>query len=234
MIFILIRKIAAPVALIVAWLGVTSFAFVKFNASENARIEYEKTLALKVNEEIASDEKLANEEVLENENKVEDVANEDIKANELSRGSATSRSGSRTEREVNVIYYVDLGLNIADNEIEMLERIVQAEAGGSGYDGMLAVANVVLNRVKYERFPNTVTEVIFANRQFTPISDGRYYTVTVSDTAKQVVQDALNGARILEEDALYFCTPTAPGKGWFETDLRKITYIAPHNFYGYK
>lgn len=234
MIFILIRKIAAPVALIVAWLGVTSFAFVKFNASENARIEYEKTLALKVNEEIASDEKLANEEVLENENKVEDVANEDIKANELSRGSATSRSGSRTEREVNVIYYEDLGLNIADNEIEMLERIVQAEAGGSGYDGMLAVANVVLNRVKYERFPNTVTEVIFANRQFTPISDGRYYTVTVSDTAKQVVQDALNGARILEEDALYFCTPTAPGKGWFETDLRKITYIAPHNFYGYK
>ena len=116
----------------------------------------------------------------------------------------------------------------------MLERIVLAEAGGSGYDGMLAVANVVLNRVKYERFPNTVTEVIFANRQFTPISDGRYYTVKVSDTAKQVVQDALNGARILGEDALYFCTPTAPGKGWFETDLRKITYVAPHNFYGYK
>lgn len=234
MIFILIRKIAAPVALIVAWFGVTSFAFVKFNASENARIEYEKMLALKVNEEIVKLEEKADnsQEVLEQET---DLVNEVIaEKSNMTRGNATSRSGSRNERDVNVVYYSDLGLNVADNEIEMLERIVQAEAGGSGYDGMLAVANVVLNRVKYERFPDTVTEVIFANRQFTPISDGRYYTVKVSETAKQVVQDALNGARILDEDALYFCTPTAPGKGWFETDLRKITYIAPHNFYGYK
>ena len=235
MIFILIRKIAAPVALVVAWLGVTSFAFVKFNASEKARIEYEKTLALKVNEEIkmVTENKDEQETIVEEEIETEENI-EIVEDNNASRSNATSRSGSRSEREVNVVYYEELGVNVADNEIEMLERIVQAEAGGSGYDGMLAVANVVLNRVKYERFPNTVTEVIFANRQFTPISDGRYYTVTVSETAKQVVQDALNGARIVGEDALYFCTPTAPGKGWFETDLRKITYVAPHNFYGYK
>lgn len=229
MIFILIRKIAVPVALIVAWIGVTSFAFVKFNNNEKARIEYQKTIALKFEEEIKAIEKQEEEIIEENIEEVEGSVN-DL----TSRSTVTSRSGSRSEREVNVIYYEELGLNIADNEIEMLERIVQAEAGGSGYEGMLAVANVVLNRVKYERFPNTVTEVIFANRQFTPISDGRYYKVVVSDTAKQVVQDALNGARILGRDALYFCTPTAPGKGWFETDLRKITYIAPHNFYGYK
>lgn len=241
MIFILIRKIAAPVALIVAWLGITSFAFVKFNASENLKVEYEKKLALKVNEVLDEAEKkvIDEQEILEDDSSiVVEVLEEDVDRNieqsDLTRGNLTSRGGSRTEREVNVIYYEELGLNIADNEIEMLERIVQAEAGGSGYDGMLAVANVVLNRVKYERFPDTVTEVVFANRQFTPVSDGRYYTVTVSETAKQVVQDALSGARILDEDALYFCTPTAPGKGWFETDLRKITYIAPHNFYGYK
>jgi len=227
-IFILIRKIAAPVALIVAWLGVTSFAFVKFNENVQARIEYEETLALKVNEEI----KMIEDNKVEESNEENESTTQTFEGN---RGNATSRSGSRSDREeVNVVYYEELGINVADNEIEMLERIVQAEAGGSGYDGMLAVANVVLNRVKYERFPDTVTEVIFANRQFTPISDGRYYKVTVSETAKQVVKDALNGARILGEDALYFCTPTAPGKGWFETDLRKITYIAPHNFYGYK
>lgn len=229
-IFILIRKIVAPVALIVAWLGVTSFAFVKFNANEQVRVEYEETLALKVEQEIKEREE-AEEEIVPEE---ETGADESVELSDLSRGSVTSRGGSRTDRESNLVYYEELGINVADDEIEMLERIVQAEAGGSGYDGMLAVANVVLNRVKYSRFPDTVTEVIFANRQFTPVSDGRYYTVTVSETAKQVVQDALNGARIVDEDALYFCTPTAPGKGWFETDLRKITYVAPHNFYGYK
>lgn len=227
-IFILVRKLIIPVALIVAWLGVTSFVFVKFNSNKNRRVEYEKTLALKVENEIKA--------IAEKELEAQDASNieNDIANEQSTRGNVTSRSGVRRERENNTIYYEDLNINVREDEIEMLERIVQAEAGGSGYDGMLAVANVVLNRVKSERFPNTVEEVIFARRQFTPISDGRYYSVTVSDGAKQVVEDALNGARLVEEDALYFCTPTAPGKGWFETDLRKIAYVAPHNFYGYK
>lgn len=230
MVFILIRKLAASVALIVAWIGVTSFAFMRLDLNEKTRVEYLKTLALKVEEE----EKAIIEQEMQEKAEEEQLETEDAVVEDATRGNATSRGGSRSEREATSVYYEELGISVQDSEIEMLERIVQAEAGGSGYDGMLAVANVVLNRVKYERFPNTVTEVIFANRQFTPVSDGRYYTVTVSETAKQVVEDALNGARILGEDAFYFCTPTAPGKGWFETDLRKITYIAPHNFYGYK
>ena len=230
MVFILIRKLAAPVALIVVWIGVTSFAFMRLDLNEKTRIEYLEALALKVEEE----ESARIEQEMQKKAEEEQLETHDVAADMSARGNATSRGGSRTEREATSVYYEELGISIQDSEIEMLERIVQAEAGGSGYDGMLAVANVVLNRVKYERFPNTVTEVIFANRQFTPVSDGRYYTVTVSETAKQVVEDALNGARILGEDAFYFCTPTAPGKGWFETDLRKIAYVAPHNFYGYK
>jgi len=229
-IFILLRKLAIPVAFIVVWIGVGSVAVVGFKKNDIKREEYMVVLAQKA--------EAAEKEIKEKE-EAEKLAEEQSKLleqqNNLNRGNITSRSGSRTEREIsNVIYYEELGVTVYAHEIERLERIVQAEAGGSGYDGMLAVANVVLNRVKYSRFPNTVEEVIFANRQFTPISDGRYYKVEVSETAKQVVQDALNGARIVDEDALYFCTPTAPGKGWFETDLRKITYIAPHNFYGYK
>ena len=229
-IFILLRKLAIPVAFIVVWIGVGSVAVVGFKKNDIKREEYMVVLAQKA--------EAAEKEIKEKE-EAEKLAEEQSKLleqqNNLNRGNITSRSGSRTEREnVNPIYYEELGVTVYDHEIEMLERIVQAEAGGSGYDGMLAVANVVLNRVKYSRFPNTVEEVIFANRQFTPISDGRYYKVKVSETARQVVKDALNGARIVDEDALYFCTPTAPGKGWFETDLRKITYVAPHNFYGYK
>ena len=202
----------------------------RLDLNEKTRIEYLEALALKVEEE----ESARIEQEMQKKAEEEQLETHDVAADMSARGNATSRGGSRTEREATSVYYEELGISVQDSEIEMLERIVQAEAGGSGYDGMLAVANVVLNRVKYERFPNTVTEVIFANRQFTPVSDGRYYTVTVSETAKQVVEDALNGARILGEDAFYFCTPTAPGKGWFETDLRKIAYVAPHNFYGYK
>lgn len=223
MIFILIRKIAIPVVLIVAWIGTGFLASAMIKKNDEIQVQVMQELAMKQKEEA---EKKAVKEV-EEENTQAEVA--------VTRDQVTSRSGSRVNREeAPTVYYEEVGVNVADDEIEILERIVQAEAGGSGYDGMLAVANVVLNRVKSERFPNTVTDVVFANRQFTPISDGRYYTVKVSDTAKQVVEDALNGARLIGEDALYFCTPTANGKGWFERALRKIDYIAPHNFYGYK
>ncbi len=223
MIFILIRKIAIPVVLVVAWVGTNFLAGAMIKKNDEMQVQVMQELAMKQKEE--AEEKAVKE--VEEENTQVEVA--------VTRDQVTSRGGSRVNREeVPTVYYEEVGVNVADDEIEILERIVQAEAGGSGYDGMLAVANVVLNRVKSERFPNTVTDVVFANRQFTPISDGRYYTVKVSDTAKQVVEDALNGARLIGEDALYFCTPTANGKGWFERALRKIDYIAPHNFYGYK
>lgn len=224
-IFILIRKIAIPVVLVVAWIGTGFLASAMIEKNDEMQVKVMQELAMKQKEE-------AEKKALE---KLEEAPSDVAVASDVAvtRDSVTSRSGSRRE-EAPTVYYEEVGVNVAEDEIEILERIVQAEAGGSGYDGMLAVANVVLNRVKSDRFPNTVTEVVFANRQFTPISDGRYYTVKVSDTAKQVVEDALNGARLIGEDALYFCTPTASGKGWFERALRKIDYIAPHNFYGYK
>lgn len=221
MIFILIRKLAIPVVLVVAWVGTGFLASEMIKRNDETQVKVMHELAMKQKEEA---EKKALEKAISDESEKDTAVTRDV---------VTSRSGSRRE-EAPTVYYEEVGVNVADDEIEILERIVQAEAGGSGYDGMLAVANVVLNRVKSDRFPNTVTEVVFANRQFTPISDGRYYTVKVSDTAKQVVEDALNGARLIGEDALYFCTPTASGKGWFERALRKIDYIAPHNFYGYK
>jgi len=232
-IVILLRKVALPVALIVATIGLFSFIAIDNKQKEMELIELNRVLAANFEaeqERIKAEEKAKEEEKLRLEQEEQEKAARQVQ----SRTVATSRSGGHDSRESTPIYYEALNLSISAEEVEILERIVQAEAGGSGYDGMLAVANVVLNRVQSERFPNTVTDVVFAHRQFTPISDGRYYTVTVSDTCRQVVADALSGARIIGQDALYFCTPTASGKGWFETALRKIDYIAPHNFYGYK
>ena len=61
------------------------------------------------------------------------------------------------------------------NDVELLARIIQCEAGGEGEDGMRAVASVVMNRVRqtggeYGRY-NTVNDVIFAPRQFECATD---------------------------------------------------------------
>lgn len=144
----------------------------------------------------------------------------------------TSRSGSRND--VKVTKGDAINYTFTEEEITILERIVEAEVGGQySYEGKLAVVNVILNRVESPRFPNTVKGVVFAQNQFTPVSNGSYYRVKVSELTKQVVADAINGARVVPKDALYFCTPKA-GKGWFDSALRKIDYVAPHNIYGYK
>ena len=66
------------------------------------------------------------------------------------------------------------GVNITDSDRVILEKIVQAEAGNQDHQGKLLVANVILNRVKNEKFPSTIREVVFAPRQFSPIADGSY------------------------------------------------------------
>ena len=96
---------------------------------------------------------------------------------------------------------------ISAKEIEILERIVEAEAGGEDDDGKLLVANVVLNRVRDDAFPESIEEVVFQQdggvTQFSPVANGRYHSVTVSEESREAVRRALMGEDI-SEGALYF------------------------------
>ena len=97
---------------------------------------------------------------------------------------------------------------LSDKDYDALLRIVEAEAGGEDQDGKLLVANVVLNRVNNELFPDTVCEVVMQNEQgiaqFSPTVDGRYQNVRVSEDTKAAVERALYGEDI-SQGALYFC-----------------------------
>ncbi len=118
-------------------------------------------------------------------------------------------------------------------EREILERIVEAEAGGQNLKGRILVANVILNRVKSERFPDTVKAVVFAHRQFSPVQNGRYYEVTVSKTTKKAVKLALNGTDY-SEGALYFMCRSASDPdnvAWFDRDLTKVKEYGCHEFF---
>lgn len=129
------------------------------------------------------------------------------------------------------------GVLVDRKEQAVLERIVEAEAGGEDIKGRILVANVVLNRVKSEKFPSTVTKVVFAHRgnryQFSPLYDGRYYTVKVSDTTKRAVQRALHGEDP-SRGALYFMArryASASSVRWFDTALTKVVSHGCHEFF---
>lgn len=124
-----------------------------------------------------------------------------------------------------------------DEEIEVLFRIVEAEAGSEDEEGRLLVANVILNRVRSELFPNTVSEVVFQNEggavQFTPAYSGSYYAVKVSDTTVRAVERALSGEDI-SGGALYFAARKYANKEsmkWFDEKLEFLFQHGGHEFF---
>lgn len=129
------------------------------------------------------------------------------------------------------------GVAAGTQDCRILERIVEAEAGGENFTGKVLVANVVLNRVKSKAFPSTIKGVVFAHRgsryQFSPISDGRYYTVKVSKETKKAVQAALNGKNP-SKGALYFMERSSANSSnvsWFDRALTRLFRYGCHEFF---
>lgn len=127
--------------------------------------------------------------------------------------------------------------NLAPAELEVLCRIVEAEAGGEDEEGKLLVANVVLNRVNSDKFPDTVTEVVFQRSkgvtQFSPVANGRYYYVEISEETVQAVERALEGEDI-SQGALYFAArkyANSDRMRWFDEKLTFLFRHGGHEFF---
>lgn len=76
--------------------------------------------------------------------------------------------------------------------VNLLARIISAEARGEPYAGQVAVGAVILNRIKHPSFPDTLSGVIYQNGAFTAIVDGQF-NQPISDSAYKAAKDALNG-----------------------------------------
>lgn len=120
-----------------------------------------------------------------------------------------------------------------EQEYQVLLKIVEAEAGGEDTFGRMLVANVIMNRVRSGRFPNTVTEVVYqrcsGKAQFSPVSDGRIDQVSVSPETVEAVSRAINGEDA-SAGALYFRSVYS-SSGWFDRVLHRVVEHGNHIFY---
>ena len=101
------------------------------------------------------------------------------------------------------------GLYGGASDLDLLAAIIWCEAGNQPYDGMVAVGQVVMNRVKSSSFPNTIAEVLNSPGQFTPSSSGTLQAAInagVNETCYAAASDALNGASPVPGTPLYFNT----------------------------
>ena len=119
------------------------------------------------------------------------------------------------------------GSSSSSSDLNLLSRLVYGEARGEPYTGQVAVAAVVLNRVKNSNFPNTIAGVIYQKGAFDVVSDGQI-NLTPNSTAKKAAGDALNGWDPSYGSIYYFNPATATNK-WIWSRPHVVT-IGKHRF----
>ena len=124
----------------------------------------------------------------------------------------------------------------SDEEVYLAAQLVHHEAHNQTYNGKVAVAEVVLNRVKSSLFPNNIKDVIFQSGQFT--NSRRLSNINPTDLELKIAYNVLNGSlrTLNDEDIMYFRNPkmtsgisAAVDKNWGKLDY--VTHIGDHAFY---
>ena len=133
--------------------------------------------------------------------------------NVLAGGSSTTQTGS-------------VG-GYSSSDVYLLARTIYAEGRGEPYTGQVAIAAVVLNRVRSNQFPNTISGVVYQKHAFTAVTDGQI-NLTPNDTAMKAAKDAINGWDPTG-GALYYYNPAVATSAWI-FDRQTVTVIGKHVF----
>ena len=119
------------------------------------------------------------------------------------------------------------GSSGSSGDLDLLARLISAEARGEPYEGQVAVGAVVLNRVEHASFPNSISGVIYQPDAFTCLYDGQF-NEPVAESAYRAARDAMNGWDPSYGAIYYFNPVTATSKWIWSRPL--IVTIGRHRF----
>ncbi len=125
--------------------------------------------------------------------------------------------------------YSTVDAQMSSSDAQILARAVNGEARGEPYEGQVAVAAVILNRVKHSSFPNTISGVIYQPGAFTAVSDGQINVpISENSTVYKACKDAMNGWDPTSGAIYYFNPDTATNSWIWSRPL--IVQIGKHRF----
>ena len=121
----------------------------------------------------------------------------------------------------------------SEGDLQIMARAVNGEARGEPYEGQVAVAAVILNRVKHPSFPNSVSGVIYQPGAFTAVSDGQINVpIDPNSTVYKACRDAMNGWDP-SGGAIYYFNPDTATSSWIWSRTF-IKQIGKHRFCKYE
>ena len=119
------------------------------------------------------------------------------------------------------------GQSLSEADIDLMARAVYAEARGEVYEGQVAVAAVILNRLNNPVFPRSISGIIYQPYAFSSVNDGQI-NMTPDDQAYKAVRDAINGWDPTG-GAMYFWNPDTSSSTWIHSRT-VIKQIGSHIF----
>ena len=128
-----------------------------------------------------------------------------------------------------VVYATEV-LPFTLEELDILYRIAWAEARGEDDKGITLVINVILNRVDDPAFPDTIRDVVFQPRQFTPVANGSFDRATPCDRIKEAVHKALRGYND-SRGTLFFNAVSLRHTSWAARNREYLFTHGGHSFY---
>lgn len=135
--------------------------------------------------------------------------------------------GEKTLAALGITSSSNTGTSSNNTNLNLLSKLVYAEARGEPYKGMVAVAATVLNRVANSKFPDTIAGVIYQSGAYTCVADGQI-NLTPNSTARKAAQDAINGWDPTS-GCIYYFNPNTATSGWIWTRTQVMT-IGKHIF----
>lgn len=118
---------------------------------------------------------------------------------------------------------------ISKNDSYLLTKLAMAEAEGEDTKGKALVIMVVLNRVKSNSFPDSVEEVIYQKKQFSPIANGRFDRVEPDEDCRKALKMVMADNWDESKGALYFESESK--STWHRNNLQFLFQHGKHLFY---
>ena len=150
-----------------------------------------------------------------------------VKRNGTTAGGGGAESDKGSGEGSGLTNSMQLPPGYSEQDLQILANAVYGEARGEPYEGQVAVAAVILNRLESPEFPDTISEIIFQPLAFTAVADGQIW-LTPNERAKQAVLDAINGWDP-SENALYYFNPVTATSKWIWS-RPQIKQIGEHIF----
>ena len=168
-------------------------------------VQQDETAALQAEASEAAQNEIEEVQAAEEAARIEAEAQAKAAAEEAARleaeaqAKAAAEEAARLEAEAQQAALAAQTAAISAEELKVLANIIYCEAGSESYVGKVAVGNVIMNRVKSASQPNTITEVVYAKGQFSPVRNGSLQRALSSDKADaacyQAAIEALAGAQ---------------------------------------